>query len=118
MDSRAAASSATGSRDPDAGMRWAKTPSGMLREDSVQPTHCTPVCSDSVTARARVVLPTPATPISTTPPPRSLVNVERIESNSAGRSSNCQTLPVWAERGKRSGVALPESDRHPLAARV
>lgn len=86
-----------GSREPVVGTRWAKGPSGMLREDSVQPTQLTSERSVAVTARARVDLPTPAAPVSTTPPPVPPVNVERTESNSAGRSSNCHRLAMSSE---------------------
>ena len=67
MVSRAADRNATGSRDVAVPTKCAKTPSGMLRADSVPATHCTRDGSDCVTRRARVVLPTPASPISTMP---------------------------------------------------
>ena len=67
MFSRAAASTPTGSRDVADPARWANTPSGMLRADSVPATHRTGEGSDRVTNRASVVFPTPASPITTMP---------------------------------------------------
>ena len=89
-DSRAAAISAIGSRDVDGLTKCAITPSGMLREDSVHATQRTGERSDAVTVRAKVVLPTPAAPNKTTPPLSRPVNTDRIASNSAVRSINCQ----------------------------
>ncbi|CPW03660.1 Uncharacterised protein [Mycobacteroides abscessus subsp. abscessus] len=62
----------------------------MLRDDSVQATHRTSVSSDLVTARASVVLPTPAAPTSTAPQVESSAMAERTAPNSVWRSSNCQ----------------------------
>ena len=84
--SRAAARPAIGSREAAGPTRCAKTPNGIDRADSVPATQCTGVVSDWVTARARVVLPTPASPNSTMPeksiPP---ANAERIAPNSSSR---------------------------------
>jgi hypothetical protein len=67
----------------------------MLREVSVHAAQCTGAVSESVTVRARVVLPTPAAPITTTPRQSGRVSAERITSRWTGRSSNCQ-LPAMA----------------------
>src|SRR6185503_16904577 len=89
-DSRADAKSAVGSRDDDGCTRCAKTPSGMLRDDSVDATQCTCERNDPVTARARVVLPTPAAPTNTTPQQSLPVSADRTAPNSDGRSTICQ----------------------------
>ena len=90
--SRAELISAMGSRAADDGTHCAKTPSGMLREDSVHATHCTDAGSAVVTARASVVFPTPAGPVNTMPPLSAAVSAARIPARSSLRSSNCQVL--------------------------
>ncbi len=108
-DSRAEASRAVASRLGDVPTRWANTPSGMLRDDSVDATQCTWVRSDSVTARASVVFPTPASPTSTTPHDSLPVSADRTAPNSEGRSTICQTcaMPWSLDRRRRQFSPLP-----------
>jgi hypothetical protein len=57
-------------------MNSAKAPSGTVRADSVPTAHRTLTFSSELTAlRASVVLPTPASPMSTTPATSPLVEV-------------------------------------------
>src|ERR1700676_3677472 len=94
MVSRAAARTPTGSRDVADPTRWANTPSGMLRADSVPTTHRTGVGSDCVTNRASVVLPTPASPIRTMPQiPALSTSAEWIGAYSGSRRRMSQS---WA----------------------
>src|SRR4029077_4272849 len=81
---------AVGSREVDGPTRCAKTPSGMLFEDSVDATQRTSERSEFVTARASVVLPTPAAPTRTTPELSDPVSADRTAPNSDGRSTICQ----------------------------
>jgi hypothetical protein len=94
MDSRAETNRAIGSRGPVEPTHGANAPSGRLREVSVHAAQCTGAVSDAVTVRARVVLPTPAAPITTTPRQSVPVSAARIDSCSTGRSSNCQRLAI------------------------
>src|SRR5690606_21809511 len=107
-DSRAEASRAVASRDTEVPTRWAKTPSGMLRDDCVEATQCTWERSDPATARASVVLPTPGSPTSTTPQDSLPVRADRTAPNSAGRSTICQigAMPWSVDRCARQFSAI------------
>ena len=87
--------------------RCAKTPNGIDRADSVPATQCTGVVIDWVTARARVVLPTPASPNSTMPeksfPP---AKAERIAPNSSSR----RTIGQDRVSTSTDSTANPERD--------
>ncbi|SKX65208.1 Uncharacterised protein [Mycobacteroides abscessus subsp. abscessus] len=85
--SRAADRYVTGSLDTAGPTRCANTPSGIDRADSVPATQRTPVSVPDVTSRANVVLPTPESPVSTTPhtePPG--FSADWIVRNSCSRS--------------------------------
>ena len=101
----------TGSRADVLPTRCANAPSGTLRADSVPATQCTP-SSVLVTSRASVVLPTPASPATTTPhmPPPPVIAV-RIVSNSVCRPTNghlrmTEAYPARSNRGPTSRRGL------------
>ena len=108
--SRAAAKPAIGSRDAAGPTRWAKTPNGIERADSVPATQCTGVGSDWVTARANVVLPTPASPNSTIPEKSCCpARAERMGPNSILPAHDRPGLGVHDQRLYRHSGEYPDT---------
>jgi len=104
--------------DADGFTRVAKTPSGMLREDSVHAAQCTFERSDVVTVRASVVLPTPAAPTTTTPQLSRPSKADRIASCSTRRSSSCQRRPINSNCKKSQRITLQNDNPGPALSNM